>query len=75
MILNINKLKGMTSHDVIDEVRNITQEQRVGHAGTLAPLASGLLIVGVGEGTKKMEEFLKLPKVAPCFLTKLVRWM
>ncbi|MEX0933880.1 MAG: tRNA pseudouridine(55) synthase TruB [Candidatus Paceibacterota bacterium] len=35
---------------------------RMGHAGTLDPLATGLLIIGVGEGTKKMSEFLKLPK-------------
>lgn len=34
----------------------------MGHAGTLDPLASGLMIIGVNEGTKRMEEFLKLPK-------------
>jgi tRNA pseudouridine55 synthase len=35
----------------------------MGHAGTLDPMASGLMIIGVNEGTKKMSEFLKLPKV------------
>ena len=55
MLININKPKGMTSHDVVDEIRNITKEQRVGHAGTLDPFATGVLIVAVGrEDTKKL---------------------
>jgi len=55
MILNINKPKGMTSHDVVDEVRRITGEKRVGHAGTLDPFATGVLIVAIGrEHTKKL---------------------
>ena len=60
MIININKPKGMTSHDVVDEVRSITGEQRVGHAGTLDPFATGVLIVAVGrEDTKKLGEITK----------------
>lgn len=55
MFLLIDKPKGITSHDVIDEVRKITGERKVGHAGTLDPNATGLLIVGVGrESTKKL---------------------
>lgn len=55
MIININKPKGMTSHDVVDEIRNSTGEQRVGHAGTLDPFATGVLVVAVGrEDTKKL---------------------
>jgi tRNA pseudouridine55 synthase len=55
MFLLIDKPKGITSHDVIDEVRKISGEKRVGHAGTLDPIATGLLMVGVGrESTKKL---------------------
>ncbi|HEB13654.1 MAG TPA: tRNA pseudouridine(55) synthase TruB [candidate division CPR3 bacterium] len=54
MLLNINKPKGITSHDVVDEVRRITGEKRVGHAGTLDPFATGVLVVGVGRETTKL---------------------
>jgi len=57
MFLLIDKPKGITSHGVVDEVRKITGERRVGHAGTLDPNATGLLIVGVGrEATRKLGE-------------------
>lgn len=53
----------MTSHDVVVAIRRATNERRVGHAGTLDPMATGLLIVGIGrEATKKLREFLKLDK-------------
>jgi len=59
----INKPVGPTSHDIVDRVRKITGERRVGHAGTLDPLADGLLIVLVGrENTKRQSEFLGLDK-------------
>lgn len=62
-IIAIHKPKGPTSHDVIDEIRLITGEQRVGHAGTLDPLASGVLVVGIGrEATKKLNEIVKKEK-------------
>lgn len=55
MLLLIDKPIGLTSHDVVDYVRAVFQEKRVGHAGTLDPNASGLLIVAVGrEDTKKL---------------------
>jgi len=60
MILNLIKPRGLTSHDVVNRVRKITKERRVGHGGTLDPLAEGVLIIGVGrESTKKLEEVLK----------------
>jgi tRNA pseudouridine55 synthase len=60
MFLLIDKPRGITSHDVIDELRKITGEVRVGHAGTLDPNATGLLIVGVGrESTKKLGKIAK----------------
>ncbi|MBU0572475.1 tRNA pseudouridine(55) synthase TruB [Patescibacteria group bacterium] len=53
MFLLINKPKGITSHDVIYFVRKVTGEKKVGHAGTLDPNATGLLIVGVGRNSTK----------------------
>ncbi|MFC1598246.1 tRNA pseudouridine(55) synthase TruB [Patescibacteria group bacterium] len=62
-IVIIDKPKGITSHDVVDAVRKKTGERRVGHAGTLDPLATGVLIVLVGRGaTKRQAEFMGLPK-------------
>lgn len=58
--LLIDKPKGITSHDVVYSVRRISGEKKVGHAGTLDPNATGLLIVGVGKAaTKKMGEITK----------------
>ena len=62
-IILIDKPKGITSFDVIRELRKELGIKKIGHAGTLDPLATGLLIVGVGEGTKKLNEYLKLDKV------------
>ena len=45
---------GLSSHDVVNHVRRALGEKRVGHAGTLDPLASGVLVVGVGQGTRLM---------------------
>ncbi len=60
MILLIDKPKGITSHDVVNIVRRKTGERRVGHAGTLDPNATGLLIVAVGrEDTKKLGDLTK----------------
>ncbi|RLC30813.1 tRNA pseudouridine(55) synthase TruB, partial [Candidatus Woesebacteria bacterium] len=57
--------KGVTSHDVIYFVRKITAEKKVGHAGTLDPNATGLLIVGVGRSsTKKLGWIAKDTKKA-----------
>lgn len=57
--LLIDKPAGLTSHDVVYKVRRITGEKRVGHAGTLDPFATGLLIVGVTrESTKHLGELL-----------------
>lgn len=59
-IFAVNKPKGITSHDVVNKVRRITGEKRVGHGGTLDPLASGVLVIAVGrENTKRLDEFVK----------------
>jgi tRNA pseudouridine55 synthase len=61
--LLIDKPAGITSHDVVDRVRHITGERRVGHAGTLDPFATGLLIVGVGRpATREMQKLVGLDK-------------
>lgn len=59
----INKPSGPTSHDIIYKMRKITGIKRIGHAGTLDPFASGLLIVAVGrEATREINKFVKLNK-------------
>jgi tRNA pseudouridine55 synthase len=52
----------MTSHDVVKEVRRILKIRRVGHMGTLDPQAKGVLLVGIGKGTKMARFLLELPK-------------
>jgi tRNA pseudouridine55 synthase len=51
-LLLVDKPKGLTSHDVVAGVRKILDERRVGHAGTLDPMATGLLVLGVGASTR-----------------------
>lgn len=60
MFVLLNKPNGITSHDVIDELRKITGIRKIGHAGTLDPNATGLLIVGIGrQSTKKLGDIAK----------------
>ena len=51
----INKPAGVTSHDVVNQMRKILGERRIGHAGTLDPDATGVLLVGVGYVTRLMQ--------------------
>ena len=51
-VLVIDKPAAMTSHDVVSRVRRLFQQRRVGHAGTLDPAATGVLVVMLGEATK-----------------------
>jgi tRNA pseudouridine55 synthase len=51
-LLIVDKPSGCTSHDVVQRVRKALGQRSVGHAGTLDPLATGVLVVAVGEGTK-----------------------
>jgi tRNA pseudouridine55 synthase len=51
-IVNINKPPGMTSHDVVLHARRILREKRIGHTGTLDPLATGVLVLCVGRATR-----------------------
>lgn len=51
-VLNINKPAGITSHDVVQQVRRKLNEKRVGHTGTLDPAATGVLVLCVGKATR-----------------------
>lgn len=53
--LVVNKPTGVTSHDVVAFVRRRFNTQKVGHAGTLDPLATGVLVLGIGAGTRVLE--------------------
>lgn len=61
-LLLVDKPQGATSHDVVDVVRRALRTRRVGHAGTLDPMATGLLLVGVGRATRLLRFFGDLPK-------------
>jgi tRNA pseudouridine55 synthase len=61
-VLLIDKPTGMTSHDVVDRVRRILHMKRIGHAGTLDPMATGLLIILVGKATKLSQYLMSLDK-------------
>jgi tRNA pseudouridine55 synthase len=54
-ILNLDKPRGMTSHDVVNLVRRVTGIRKVGHAGTLDPMATGVLLICVGRATRLAE--------------------
>ncbi len=51
-VLVVDKARGPTSHDVVAKARALLRTREVGHAGTLDPMATGVLVLGVGEGTK-----------------------
>ncbi len=55
MIFAIYKKKGPTSRDVLNKIKKNSDEKKIGHAGTLDPLAEGILVIGIGrESTKKL---------------------
>lgn len=61
-VLLVDKPRGITSHDVVDRVRRIFRMKKVGHAGTLDPMATGLLIILVGKATKISQYLMSLDK-------------
>jgi tRNA pseudouridine55 synthase len=66
-IILIDKPTNWTSHDVVAKIRRLTGFKKIGHSGTLDPLATGLLIVLVGKKfTKQQDSFLKLDKEYVC---------
>jgi len=61
-ILFLDKPQGITSHDVVDRVRRTLGLKRVGHAGTLDPMATGMLIILVGQATRTSQFLMGLDK-------------
>ena len=61
-LLFVDKPAGFTSHDVVAKVRRIYHIKKVGHAGTLDPMATGLLIILVGRATKASNYLMSQPK-------------
>lgn len=69
MIIPINKPAGITSHTLVNRLRKFYGIKKIGHAGTLDPFATGVLILLVGrESTKRSDEFMKQDKI---YRTKL----
>lgn len=62
-LLNINKPRGISSAKALYRVRSRTRVRRSGHAGALDPLAEGVLLIGLGRGTRLTEALMDLPKV------------
>jgi tRNA pseudouridine55 synthase len=60
--LLVDKPVGPTSHDIVDAARRALRTRKIGHAGTLDPFASGLLILAVGRMTKEISKFVGLDK-------------
>ncbi len=61
-ILLLDKAAGWTSHDLVSLARGALQERKIGHAGTLDPFATGLMVLGVGRATRLLEYLVGLDK-------------
>jgi tRNA pseudouridine55 synthase len=61
-IVSINKPEGWSSFDVVKKIRRITGIKKVGHAGTLDPFATGVLLICMEKATKKSADLMELPK-------------
>ncbi|MGB5936159.1 MAG: tRNA pseudouridine(55) synthase TruB, partial [Ornithinimicrobium sp.] len=61
-LLLVDKSEGWTSHDVVAKARRLCSTRRVGHAGTLDPMATGLLVLGVGKATRLLTFLVGLDK-------------
>jgi len=68
-IINILKPPNMTSHDVVGRLRRLTRIKRIGHTGTLDPMAAGVLPVCIGKSTKIIEYFEQDAKTYRCEMT------
>ena len=61
-IIAVDKPAGLTSHDVVNRIRRISGERRIGHCGTLDPFATGLLILCVGPAARLANYLMDKPK-------------
>src|SRR5215475_5636617 len=62
-LIVVDKSAGMTSHDVVSRVRRLAHTRRVGHGGTLDPMATGVLVIGVGRATRLLTYVIGSDKV------------
>jgi len=62
-LLNVHKPVGVTSRDAVTHVQRLVKPLKVGHAGTLDPLASGVLVIGIGKATRLMKYVQRMPKL------------
>jgi len=71
-LLLVDKPAGLTSHDVVDAIRRHFRLKKVGHTGTLDPVATGLLVLTIGKATKLTDKLISQSKdyVATCLLGK-----
>ena len=60
--ININKPHGVTSRDVVDQIQRVVKQQKVGHCGTLDPIATGVLVLRIGSATRLVEFVQQMPK-------------
>ncbi len=67
-IIAVNKPQNITSHDVVQEIRNIIKDSKVGHFGTLDPMATGLLLIAVGKATRLFPFFSNMTKIYKGFI-------
>jgi tRNA pseudouridine55 synthase len=61
-LLNLNKPAGITSRQAVDQVKRLVRPTKIGHAGTLDPLATGVLVIGLGQATRLVEYIQQMPK-------------
>ncbi|HHY20216.1 MAG TPA: tRNA pseudouridine(55) synthase TruB [Firmicutes bacterium] len=61
-VVNLLKVSGPTSHDVVQQMRRLSGQRRIGHAGTLDPGACGVLVLGIGKATRVLEYLLDQKK-------------
>src|SRR5438874_6076535 len=61
-LLNVDKPADWTSRDVVNRVQRLVRPHKVGHAGTLDPLATGVLVIGIGPATRLVEYVQRMPK-------------
>jgi tRNA pseudouridine55 synthase len=68
MLIMVDKPSGISSFDVIRALKRELQEKKIGHSGTLDPMATGLMLIGTDKDTKKLNELQGLDKT---YLTKI----
>jgi len=61
-VLLVDKPQGMTSHDIVARMRRVFRIKKIGHAGTLDPMATGLLLILVGKATKVSQYLMSMDK-------------